>query len=248
MAALLVGLSIMAVALSVALPAWNTAARREKEAELIFRGEQYARAIALFQRQYGNALPPSIDVLVNERFLRKRYTDPITGDDFELVRPGTALPGLPAATEQQGRRAGGLPPFSLAGQQTGAGGGFGESGRGSAITSGQSALAQAAARATQGTVGATPGILGVTSKSTERSLRQYKGRERYNEWVFLATDLSRTPGGVPGAAVPGLPGAQPGVRGRGAGTLPGGRGLTGPTRFGGAVLPPSGGQGTQPQR
>ena len=36
-----------------------------------FAGEQYARAIALFQRKYANALPPSIDVLVNERFLRR---------------------------------------------------------------------------------------------------------------------------------------------------------------------------------
>ena len=40
----------MAVALSVALPAWRTMTQREKEAELVFRGEQYARAIALFQR------------------------------------------------------------------------------------------------------------------------------------------------------------------------------------------------------
>ena len=52
MVALLVGLSIMAVALSVALPAWRTMTQREKEAELVFRGEQYARAIALFQRKY----------------------------------------------------------------------------------------------------------------------------------------------------------------------------------------------------
>ena len=54
MAALLVGMTIMAVFLTVALPAWTTAAKREREAELIFRGQQYARAVALFQRKYAN--------------------------------------------------------------------------------------------------------------------------------------------------------------------------------------------------
>src|SRR4029450_1654825 len=49
MAALLVGMSVMAIIMSVAMPVWNTAARRERETELIFRGEQYARAVALFQ-------------------------------------------------------------------------------------------------------------------------------------------------------------------------------------------------------
>ena len=73
MVALLVALSIMGIMLSVALPAWNTRARREKETELIFRGQQYARAIALFQRKYGNASPPTIDVLITEHFLRKKY-------------------------------------------------------------------------------------------------------------------------------------------------------------------------------
>lgn len=101
MAALLVGLSVMAVMMSVMLPAWNTAARREREAELIFRGEQYARAIRLFQMRYANATPPNVDVLVNERFLRKKYTDPITGGDFQVVPPG----GIVAP--QAGRGAGG---------------------------------------------------------------------------------------------------------------------------------------------
>src|SRR5687768_13678032 len=43
MAALLVSMAVMAVMMSVALPAYRHLARREKEAELAFRGEQYAR-------------------------------------------------------------------------------------------------------------------------------------------------------------------------------------------------------------
>ena len=79
MVALLVALSIMAVLMTVAMPTWRQAAQREKEAELIFRGQQYARAIGLFQKKAGpGVLPPSIDALVDGHYLRKKYTDPIT--------------------------------------------------------------------------------------------------------------------------------------------------------------------------
>ncbi len=83
MAALLVGLSVMSVLMGAMLPVWSHMAQREKEAELIFRGQQYARAIGLFQRKFANTAPPSIDVLVDQRFLRKKYKDPITNDDFQ---------------------------------------------------------------------------------------------------------------------------------------------------------------------
>ena len=75
MAALLTALALMGIIMSAAMPAWQNAARREREAELVFRGEQYARAIQLFQRKYANTLPPSLDVLINERFLRKKYVE-----------------------------------------------------------------------------------------------------------------------------------------------------------------------------
>jgi type II secretory pathway pseudopilin PulG len=81
----------MAVAATVALPVWKQVAQREKEAELIFRGEQYARAITLFQRRVGpGALPPDIEFLVENRFLRRAYRDPITGGQFQIVRGGEA--------------------------------------------------------------------------------------------------------------------------------------------------------------
>ena len=44
MVALLVAMAVMAIVLSTALPVYQTVARREREAELVFRGEQYARA------------------------------------------------------------------------------------------------------------------------------------------------------------------------------------------------------------
>ena len=109
MVALLVAMSIMAVMLGLALPVWQTAIRREREAELVFRGEQYVQAIRLFQRRYAGTFPPNVDVLVKQRFLRRRYQDPITGSDFQPVYAGIGTTA--------GARAGGaLLPTSFSGR------------------------------------------------------------------------------------------------------------------------------------
>jgi type II secretory pathway pseudopilin PulG len=105
MAALLVAMSIMAVMMTVAMPVWSRIAQREKEEELVFRGEQYARAIGLFQRKFANAVPPSIDVLVDQKFLRRKYKDPITGADFVPIIPG-AQQAQQAQTPSTGARPG----------------------------------------------------------------------------------------------------------------------------------------------
>src|SRR5215831_14105935 len=93
MVALLVAMSIMAIMMTVALPTWHQLTQREKEAELVFRGQQYARAIGLFQKKAGpGVLPPNIDALVDGHYLRKKYKDPITGGDFDVLLAGTAAP------------------------------------------------------------------------------------------------------------------------------------------------------------
>jgi type II secretory pathway pseudopilin PulG len=118
MAALLVALAIMAILLSIAMPVWRHEAQREKEAELVFRGEQYARAIALFRFKNANipnAFPASIDSLVEGRFLRKKYKDPMTKDgEFALIGLGSAQPGLNQPPAQGGR---GGSPTQPQGQQ-----------------------------------------------------------------------------------------------------------------------------------
>lgn len=106
MAALLVALSVTSVMISVALPLWSTAIRREREAELVFRGRQYVRAIELFQRRFGGTFPPTIDVLLQGRFLRRRYLDPITRGEFQLLYvgiPASANTSAPSAVTD-GRR------------------------------------------------------------------------------------------------------------------------------------------------
>ena len=91
MAALLVGMSVAAVLMTAAMPVWKQMTRRDREAELVFRGEQYARAIGLFQKRSGpGVLPPNIDVLVSGRFLRKKYQRP---DHERRLQPLVAHPG-----------------------------------------------------------------------------------------------------------------------------------------------------------
>ena len=98
MAALLVAMSVMAIMMTAVMPVWRQQSQREKEEELVFRGMQYVHAIGLFQRKYANAYPPTLDVLVEQRFLRKKFKDPITNDDFVPIpagagrRPAQRLP------------------------------------------------------------------------------------------------------------------------------------------------------------
>ena len=99
MAAVLVAIALMAIVMTALLPAWRQQVQREKEAELAFRGEQYARAILLFRRKYNGASPPTVEALVDGRFLRKKFKDPITGDDFQILYAGQQ----PGQQGQQGR-------------------------------------------------------------------------------------------------------------------------------------------------
>jgi hypothetical protein len=108
MVVLLIGMAVSAVWMSAMLPAWRQQAMRQKEAELIFRGEQYARAIALYWRRNNQTLPSSIDVLVSQRYLRRKYVDPITGKEFLYI--GGLGTGLGASTPGQPPAAGGRGP------------------------------------------------------------------------------------------------------------------------------------------
>jgi type II secretory pathway pseudopilin PulG len=229
MAALLVAMSVMAVLLGALLPQWNTLATREKEQELIFRGNQYARAIGLFQRKFANTAPPTIDVLVEQRFLRKKYKDPITNDDFQPIYANQAPQGVsaPSGAQRPGEQASAsLSTPARQGLQSG----FNSTGAPGA-----------------------GGIIGVTSKSTEASLKIYNGRSKYNEWAFVYVQTAQRPqgsgqapnptGGAGPQQRPGPFGMPPGSFGN-PGQRPGGQ--PGPFSPGGAQpsrppVPPPGG-------
>jgi type II secretory pathway pseudopilin PulG len=233
MAALLVGMSVMAVLMSALMPVWSHMARREKEEELIFRGKQYARAIGLFQRKFANTAPPSIDVLVEQRFLRKKYKDPITGEDFQPIYANQQLQQAGFGSSQVSGRPG---------QQAN-----------TTVSAPAQQQLQSGFNSTGG--GAQGGVIGVTSKSKDTSIKAYNGRTHYNEWAFVFVQTSQRPGqnvnlqGLPGQGGPGGrggPGQQQQPFGMQPGNMPGGRGgqqfPQPPSGFG----PPNGAPGQAP--
>src|SRR5574339_945868 len=80
LAGLICVLTAAAVLTAVVLPLHIMQTRREMEQELIFRGQEYIRAIQKYQRKYGSQYPSSIEDLISRdgfRFLRRQYKDPI---------------------------------------------------------------------------------------------------------------------------------------------------------------------------
>ena len=179
MAALLVAIGVMGVMLSVALPVWTHAAKRAREAELVFRGEQYARAVELYQRQFVGAYPPDFETLVEQRYLRRLYKDPMTNDggfrpvfrsQIDDVGPnveGADRPGDITDDTPEPHR----PITQFAFDREGEG-----------------------------------GVVGVVSRSQEDSLRLYNGRRKYSEWVFAqVTDRTAVSPAEDPAAQPDTP-------------------------------------------
>jgi type II secretory pathway pseudopilin PulG len=82
----------VAFMLLMALPQSAMQAQRVREETLIYRGEQYKRAVQLYFRKY-KKYPASLDDLEESdgvRFLRRRYKDPLSGEDqWRLVHMGT---------------------------------------------------------------------------------------------------------------------------------------------------------------
>ena len=190
MAALLVMLGVMGILSSMLLPVWNQAAKREREAELIFRGEQYARAVELYQRRYVGANPPDFETMVEQRFLRKMYTDPMTEDgEFQVVyfSQMAEVQGEPSATDRPGE---------------------------STIDATGGARRLEPIRFGDGQEG---GVVGVVSRSDEESLRLYSDREKYDEWAFVYATRATDAGIVGGAGGVQLTRRRPGGAGnRGA--------------------------------
>jgi len=233
MVVLLVVMAVMAVGMSALLPTWRQQAIREKEEELVFRGNQYARALVLYSRKNGNQLPNTIEALYSGKYLRKKYKDPITEDDFGLTpagQPPGAAGGRGAPAGQAGGGRGASPT-----QQTG-GGRAGGSGLG--------------APAGSQIVGS---IQGVYSKSTDTSIRVYQNQQRYIDWPFtvqtaqlqMGTARGAGPGGQQGRG-DGRGGTQGPGRGDGRGGVQGGPPGGGGVRGGGA--PGRGGQPGAPGR
>ncbi|MGC2167019.1 MAG: type II secretion system protein [Gallionella sp.] len=96
---LMVIVSILGIGLLAVGEVWHTAKQREKEQALLFVGDQFRRAIKSYFAHTpvaarGQPYPMSLEDLLKDprspatqRYLRKIYTDPITGQtDWGLLR------------------------------------------------------------------------------------------------------------------------------------------------------------------
>jgi type II secretory pathway pseudopilin PulG len=176
--ALIVGLTVMSILIAAVLPMASAEAQRDKEAELIFRGIQYAEGIRNFRRRYGrypNTLKEMFEM--RPRTLRKLWKDPMTNSDkWGLITLTTGAP-LPMPQRPPGS---GFPPTPVPAPTP-------------APTPGFGAPPQTAAGP----------IMGVYSTSKKKGYRLFSGRENYNEWRFTEQTLLSA-SGPPVAPGPGI--------------------------------------------
>lgn len=122
----LLALLFMLAALGAGMAAlgtvWTTVAQREREAELLFVGEQYRRAIESYQQRGPGSekpYPPSLEALLQDRrfpmpvrHLRRLYPDPMTGrPEWGLVRDAQGgIVGVYSLSDAQPLRTTGFTP------------------------------------------------------------------------------------------------------------------------------------------
>jgi len=91
---------------------WQTTARREQEAELLFVGAQFRQAIASYYRAGpadARVYPQTLDELIEDRrfavprrHLRRLYRDPVTGQpQWGLVRVSGRLVGVHSLSRER---------------------------------------------------------------------------------------------------------------------------------------------------
>lgn len=191
--------------------------KRDREEELIHRGVQYSRAVRRFVKKFGR-YPDDISELENTnniRFLRKRYTDPITGKDFKILHVGdifaaanvvppstppengsrtslqgegnTSDPGTADDPAQNDNNTGADATTTAEDQDNGNSENVqSKSSSTTSVTAGSPATTAQKNTAPQGAQLFTGGaMIGVVSASTARTIREFNKKNHYNEWRFF---------------------------------------------------------------
>ncbi|MEN6310529.1 MAG: hypothetical protein ABFD80_03230 [Acidobacteriota bacterium] len=89
---LMLAVFAIGIGLLAAVPLWQTEVRREQEEELIFRGNQYVEAVRLYTAKNPGRFPTSLKELLEKKFIRKLYKDPLTesGEWTVICNPSTS--------------------------------------------------------------------------------------------------------------------------------------------------------------
>ena len=95
---------VMSISLMGVTQQWSVIMKRDREAELLFRGTRIKNAIERYVADYEvqkatrpNRWPLSLEQLTKKnpkRYLQVVYSDPITGKDFDLIKVGDELHGV----------------------------------------------------------------------------------------------------------------------------------------------------------
>lgn len=117
--AVLFAVALGSIALAGTGALWQMEARRDKEKQLLFIGEEYRRAIASYYDQSpGNPqYPPRLaDLLGDPRFpmpvrhLRRLYADPMSADgQWEVIRRDERIVGIASRSTQAPIKVGDFP-------------------------------------------------------------------------------------------------------------------------------------------
>ena len=179
LAVLAVVMAVMAIFLTVAIESVSFQQKREKEEELIFRGNQMVEGVRLFRARFAR-FPVKIEELgtANPRVLRKVWTDPMTGQadwlPVFLGEDGTTLNPIPVpGATPTPQPSADQPPEGTVQPTPGTGSGQGARGP----------------------------IIGVRSRVCENSIKTYLGHTSYCEWKFFYDPAKLKLPGAP-AAVP----------------------------------------------
>jgi type II secretory pathway pseudopilin PulG len=108
---LLIFVVIMGIGLAAAGELWSTAAKREKEAQLLFVGDEFRRAIGSYYEgsQGLKQFPRELEDLLEDkrfpmvrRYLRQIYRDPMTDTaNWGLVKSGDSIIGVHSLSEDK---------------------------------------------------------------------------------------------------------------------------------------------------
>jgi type II secretory pathway pseudopilin PulG len=205
--------TVLLVSLTVVLPSVYVEGQREREEELIFRGNEYQRAIGLFRRRF-NRFPSSVKELLRTngiRFLRRAYPDPMSRDGkWRFIH--ASVNGALIDSRTQGLPSGlaaGANAQNPAGAQTPGG----DSKPPASPTGSQPGGSLTSSFFGTGTEVQGGFIAGVASSSSRESIRVRNHRRHYDEWEFLGLERGAA-GMLPAASAPpsapGQPGSGPG--------------------------------------
>ncbi len=176
---LLLMAALVLILLGIEAPRILTQGQRDKEDELIFRGEQYRRALALHFRKYGR-LPLKLEELYEPnnslRFLRKPWRDPMTTDgQWRLIRVGPLGELVGSVTRDR---------MQMQASPGGAAGAAAEREK-------KEEKAKEEPRGLESGATNLP-IIGVASRSGRRGIKVYQNESTYARWEFIFDPVADT--------------------------------------------------------